>query len=253
MKDRRSHRRLALGFAALGMFAACGDNLIADPSFDLWCGAALCSPWETTGHVTRVKTWHQRDFGASLDDASSLSQVSTKDPVSCIEFEVIADVSASAAVWLEMDFRDDGSVDYRQLIPESHWASLRYLVKTPTWYDQVRFTLKKEGHGRAVLAQIRATPGDDCGDGAPLPLNDRPSGARCESDDECTSGICGPTSGALLLFGTSHTCGECSDAVPCADGLVCGSVTPSEKDASYAACVSPLRDAGCDDDAGSCP
>jgi hypothetical protein len=251
MKDRRS-RRLALGFAALGMFAACGDNLIADPSFDLWCGAELCAPWETTGHVTRIKTWHERDYGVSLDDASSLSQVSSKDPVRCIEFDVIADVSASAEVWLEMDFRDDGTVDYRQLIPESHWASLRYLVKGPTWYDQVRFSLKKEGHGRAVLAQIRATPGDDCGNSPALPLDDRPSGAACESDDQCTSGVCGMTSADFALFGFSHACGECSDALPCADGLVCGSMN-TDKGTPYAACVSPVRDAGCDDDAGPCP
>jgi hypothetical protein len=252
MNDARTRRR-ALLFAALGLFAACGDNLIRDPSFDLWCGAALCAPWETSGHVSRVKTWHVRDYGVALDDGAALSQLSTSDPVSCIEFEVIADVDASAQVWLEMDFRDDGSTEYRQLIPESHWAKLSYLVTAPTWYDNIRFSLKKLGHGRAVLAQIRATPGDGC-EGPPPQLVDRPAAASCDTDDQCSSGVCGLASPDLEIFGLNRgACGDCSTEAPCPAGLQC--LFAKNDLGYYPTCMdpAPASDAGCEDDAGPCP
>src|SRR4051812_39436762 len=132
MKKIFSSRKRML-MTALIALAACGDNLLADPSFDLWCGESLCKPWKVTGKVSRVKTWHEHDYGVSLGNGAVLSQRSKHDPVECIEFDVIADVSATADMWLEMDFRDDGTSEYKQQIAESHFAKLRFLVKAPTW------------------------------------------------------------------------------------------------------------------------
>lgn len=238
----RSRGKLVL-LALVALFVACGDNLIADPSFDLWCGSKLCKPWKVSGsgQVTRVKTWHSNDYGVSLDDDTVLSQLSTHDPVECIAFEVIADVSASADVWLEMDFRDDGVSEYKQLIAESHFTKLRYLVKAPTWYDSLRFILRKKGDGRAVLAQIKATPSDEC-KGDALELLERPQGASCEDGAQCAEAKCTkapaqfaegfeePEGDAPVL-----ACGECDSTEDCAKGEVCS--VGVEDARGYAACL----------------
>jgi hypothetical protein len=218
----KTRSRSAWTLVVIGILVACGEQLISDPSFDVWCGDALCSPWEATGQVSRVKTWHEKDFGVALGNGAVLSQRSrSKHRVDCMEFEVIADVEARADVVLEMDFLDDGTSEYAQPIPESHWAKLRFFVKTPTWYDGVRFILRKRGKGRAVLAQIKANGGDEC-EGEPVALAGRPLGARCEAAEQCESALCQKASVGGERAGPNHTCGECSDDVPCADGAVCG-------------------------------
>jgi hypothetical protein len=239
MSSVRSVAGMALS-VTLGVLA-CGDDLLVDPSFELWCGDTLCMPWEVSGSVRPVKTWHRSDRGVALDDAAVISQHSARDTVDCIEFEVIADVSATAGVWLEVDFRDDGSSEYAQLIPESHWAKLRYLIKAPTWYDQLRFILRKTGQGRAVLAQISAASASDCA-GEPLPLEERPNGASCGSDADCTSGLCGAVpadSGpgfALSLAGEAlRACGDCSSLAACSEGRVCGAARGEA--GPYTSCV----------------
>src|SRR5262249_16806927 len=119
----KSKPRTRRALLCLVLLAACGDNLIRDPSFDLWCRDLACKQWEVTGHITRVGPWHDRDYGVSLSDGAVISQLSQNDPVSCIEFEVIADVAASAQVQIEMDFLDDGMTEYSQPVPESHWQT----------------------------------------------------------------------------------------------------------------------------------
>jgi hypothetical protein len=152
----------------------------------------------------------------------ALSQRSaSKSIVNCIEFEVIADVDAKVGVDLEMDFRDDGTSEYKQHIPESHWAKLRFLVRAPTWYDGVRFILRKTGKGRAVLAQIQASSGSGCA-GEPLTLADRPLGAACEVPEQCATGVCGEASVDPDGGWGKLKCGECTNDDPCSDGAVCG-------------------------------
>jgi len=237
MKNRHSRNTPWL-LAAFALFVACGDNLIMDPSFDLWCGETLCAPWEVTGHVEQVKTWHRSDFGVALADGALLSQLSTHAAVECIEFEVIADVDAAAEVSLEMDFKDDGSSEYKQLIPESHWAKLRYLVKAPTWYERVRFILRKSGFGHAVLAQIKATQGSDCGPLPPVPATNRPNGARCESAAQCGSGVCAaPRAPGVGLENFPRACGDCSAQQPCAHDALCGAALSDY--GPYLSCVEP--------------
>lgn len=228
MKNARKRSRFVM-FAAVAALAACGDNLIADPSFDLWCDGKLCKPWKSTGKITRVGTWHENDYGVSLGNGATLSQLSDHDRVDCIAFEVIADVSASADMWIEMDFEDDGSSEYKQLVPESHYAKLRYLVATPTWYDNLRFILRKKGKGRAVLAQIKAQPSDEC-EGDPIPLLDRPLGAECSKAGECMSGVCAHAPAVFqkgLAVGADgkgevRTCSECAEDIDCGKDALCG-------------------------------
>jgi hypothetical protein len=229
-KDRS--RLVRWGLIALAAFVACGESLIDDPSFDLWCGKSLCQPWEVQGTVTRVKTWHRSDFGVSLEDGAVMTQLSTKKRVDCIEFEVIADVTAGADVRLEMDFGDDGSSEYEQQIPESHWAKIRYDVAAPTWYERVRFILRKRGHGRAVLAEIRASAGVCYGPA--LPSTNRPNGVQCSEPSQCASGVCGAAGSAN---GVVIACGECSPSEPCAGDALCSLVRG--EDGVYPACVPP--------------
>jgi hypothetical protein len=224
---------------AIALLVACGDNLIRDPSFDLWCGESLCMPWEASGNITRVGTWHRSDFGVALDDAAMLTQLSTHDPVSCIEFDVIADVTASAQVWLEMDFNDDGSSEFRQLIPESHWAKLSFEAPTPRVYDKVRLILRKLGHGHAVLAQIRATSGSDC-QAPPLPATHRDNGVSCTSRAQCAAGACVQQPDALKLAAAHLACGECDVDAACSDGMRCGWLHGEH--GFYPACVPLAQD-----------
>jgi len=227
---------------------ACGGGLIDDPTFDLWCGDTLCSPWEATGNVTRVGTWHRSDHGVSLGDGAVLSQLSSHSSVSCIAIDVIADVTASARVSLEMDFDDDGEVEFEQQIPESRWAKLRFTTPTPGagYYRKVRFSLRKAGTGRAVLAQIEATSAD-CS--VPLPATGRSNGTSCDDATQCNGGACEFRPGFSGIGRAGRVCGECSSDADCASGMRCGSAR--SVGGWYASCVPEAQDLGllCSDDA----
>jgi hypothetical protein len=239
MNQHRSVKTRVLGWLVLAALTACGQSLIQDPSFELWCGERLCAPWETQGRVERVGTWHKKDHGVALMDGAVISQLSEASQVECIEFALIADVQADAEVWLELDFLDDGNSEYRQPVAESHWAELRFLVRAPTWYDKVRFIIRKEGHGRAVLAQIVAKSAWGC-EGEPVPVRNRPAGVICESAADCASGVCeaGPFPFAEILSPQPRMlCSSCGDGQVrgCPQGEVCG-VQVTEDSAQYA-CV----------------
>ena len=235
MRARRALFGVALACAAL----ACGDRLISDPSFELWCGNKLCAPWESHGKVTRVGTWHRHDYGVELADGAEISQLVTHAPVKCIEFELIADVSAEAEVQLELDFMDDGKVEHTEPIAESRWARLHFLVRAPSWYDGVRFTVRKQGHGRAVLAQLAATSSSDC-NGDPIALDARPDGGRCERDEQCASGVCDAIPQRTMLKGApppnaALVCSDCRADDDCEGEQVCGVL--ESKWGPYRSCV----------------
>jgi hypothetical protein len=243
MDHVRNHRwAVACGLALACAVAACGTRLLRDPSFELWCGDELCAPWEVKGEIARVGTWHPNDYGVSLLDDGEISQLVTEDPVECIEFELIADVEAEAAVQLELDFMDDGVVDRELPIAESHWARLRFEIVAPTWYRHVRFTVRKLGKGRAVLAQLSATSANDC-KGKPVELDRRPDGGQCEESEQCASGTCGLVPQRFAaLSGTDpvnpiSTCGGCALDDDCAQGQVCGVLVSDY--GPYRSCIQP--------------
>jgi hypothetical protein len=151
----------------------CGTtHLIEDSGFDLWCDDQLCS-WDVEmGEVVQAPSWHKADYSAEfVGESVVISQVSTGEVTTCIRFEVLADIDDNARMFLAMDFFDDGVIDYEQELGHVKWERLVHLVAVPATWDSVRFTLRKDGPGRARLAQIEATTDTACV-GEPLDIED---------------------------------------------------------------------------------
>ncbi len=209
------HPALVLvGYLLVSGYSGC-DPIIENNGFDLWCGDKLCS-WETeTGSIARVPTWHKNDFGVDLvGNAAAISQLSdiTQRDFSCIRFDLVAKIDEAAVVTLELDFYDDGSVDWSRTIPTSDWASLTYLITMPREYEGVRFRLKKVGSGRAVVAQLQADGGAGKCVEPPVQLGPKPLGASCwTGGSPCASGLC-----------ADSVCSACETDDDCDAGDVCG-------------------------------
>lgn len=200
---------------------SCEEPLNDDPFFDVWCGDALCSWSVEEGEIKRVATWRSGDDGVALVGPEvSLSQVSEKR-FDCFEFDLLTDIDPATTVLLEMDFQDDGSVEYSQPIDGKGWKRLEYRITPPDWYSSVRIRVRKLTEGRAVLGRIHVTRGGGCVT-EPLELNDRPEGASCESGDQCLSGTCMPVQIGL--------CSETDDLVGCdaMDASACEAIPGSE-------------------------
>ena len=204
--------KTSIGPLALLCLSLTACPLDDDPGFDDWCGDRLCH-WDLTeGEIHKAPTWHERDYGVELSGPRvALTQNLDTSSVPCLEFKVIADIEPAAAVYLEMDFRADGTTEYRERIPSANWQPVSFLVSAPTWYDGVALTIRKESDGRAVLARLEVGDGQGC-TGAPILLNDRPAGAGCETADQCASSACGPTKVCSQSFVS------CDATTPCADG-----------------------------------
>jgi hypothetical protein len=210
-------------FAFLSLSAeGCGEtHLIDDSGFDIWCGDRLCS-WELeSGSVARAPTWHKDDYSVDLIGSDVvISQLSTGSTTSCIRFELLADIEDDARVTLTMDFFDDGVVDYTQELAHVRWESLAYFVSTPASWQGVRFTLHKEGPGRARLAQIEATADTSCID-KPIEIASKPMGASCTSGAECSSQVCADS----VEDSWVQVCSGCSTSEECGEGMVCGAAS----------------------------
>jgi hypothetical protein len=181
--------------ALTAALSACsnGDDLEpVNPMLERWCRANPCA-WDVEGEVKRVGTWHPDDFAAELvSDDASLSQLRAgldETRARCFAFSMMAQVDEPASALLELDFLDDGDVEFNEPIPKSDWEVRTFRIATPTWYEGVRFTIRKAGPGRVIVAELYVVLDQRCA-GAPLALNDRPSGARCENAAQCTSGRC---------------------------------------------------------------
>jgi hypothetical protein len=175
---------MKLALAAITCLALTGCPLDLDQ---------LCHWTLVDGEISKVPTWHERDYGVELVGPHvTLTQQPDIQSVRCLEFKVIADIDPLAAVYVELDFRADGTTEYREQIPSAAWQSLTFLVSAPTWYDTVALTIRKESDGHAVLARLELGDALGC-TGTPIPLDNRPAGARCETDDQCASGTCGPS------------------------------------------------------------
>jgi hypothetical protein len=196
---------------ALVALALTGCPLDDDPGFDDWCGDTLCHWTLAEGQIAKAPTWHERDYGVELLGAPvTLRQVPNVSSIGCLELKVVADIDPAASVYVELDFRADGTVDYRERIPSAAWEPLTFLVTAPSWYDKVALTIRKESDGHAVLARLEFGDGQGC-TGAAIPLDDRPAGAWCETAGQCTSGMCAPSKVCSTTFAAC-------DAAPCADG-----------------------------------
>jgi hypothetical protein len=217
MLARSQYSALVLGSLCATLVAcAAGGNVINDPMVQRWCDAHPCG-WDVTGETKRVGSWHPNDYAIELvSDAASVSQLnatvgagtgrdSSAAGVSCFSFSMIADIAASARVFVELDFLDDGQIDFSQRMPASDWERRTFNITAPTWYQGVRFIVRKDGPGHVVLAELRAQSSDACVR-PPVELGSRPDNANCDNAEQCSSGHC--------------DFGVCANCV--CDGGVCG-------------------------------
>lgn len=236
---RRVNSGLGLVFWAL-CISSCSGDLIRNSNIERWCGDKPCD-WQVEGEVQRVGTWHPNDYAVSLvsDDAALIQENGTIDyrRSDCFEFTMVAKIDPGVKVFLELDFLADGSVEFSQRLPVSNWERRSFRVSAPAWYSKVRFIIRKDGPGRATLAEISAQTAYDQCTAPPVELLDRPEGALCASDAECAAGAC-----------TRGRCGACHDDASCSQREVCAL---QDVDARYKICVArasaPLG-AACDRD-----
>jgi hypothetical protein len=99
---------------------------------------------------------------------------------------MIAHVETQARLVLQLDFNDDGLIDVEQSVPAVPWRTWPFEVHAPVEYDGVRFILRKQGEGLAVVAQLRVLDRGAC-KGDPLTLQ---AGSPCRSGAVCKSGSC---------------------------------------------------------------
>jgi hypothetical protein len=199
----------------------CGESpMILDTGFDLWCGNHLCA-WEVTaGNVRRVSTWHRSDYGAEMvGNPAEISQLAL-GKADCLEFRLQVDRDDGVDLYIEMDFQDDGTTEYSHPIPTTDFKPANYRITPPSWYQSVRFIIRKTGPGRAVLAQVWVVGRNRNKCTAPsLGLGERPLGAVCESDDQCAVGRCVMVESRLEV---GYRCGECRANADCSGDDVCG-------------------------------
>jgi hypothetical protein len=181
-------------------------ELISNPEIDRWCGDRPCL-WQVQGQIRRVGTWNNDDYAVELvSDQAELSQTNAgASQISCIEFSMLSKIDAGTRVFVELDFNADGSAEWSQRLPASDYQPMRYVITPPTWYRGVRFIVRKDGPGHAIIAKLRALTTGDC-TGAPVPLNGRPDGVSCEKASQCESVAC-----------TDGLCGTCGSRCACAD------------------------------------
>jgi hypothetical protein len=204
-------RNSSLLFALL--FLGCGSSDTRNPEFDRWCGGLPCE-WMVEGDVERVGTWHTNDYAVQLvSDDAQLEQVNgaLNEYNNCLDFGLVAKIDRGVRVFLELDFMNDGKVDFSQQLPMSDWDRLTFKITAPDWYRGVRFIVRKAGPGRAIVAELGASAGWGGCTAPPVELADRPAGAHCSSDDQCGRGAC-----------NGSVCTGCRDDGDCADDELCG-------------------------------
>jgi hypothetical protein len=222
----KSGKLLALGALAL---LGCGDDVLSDPSFDRWCGERLCD-WQTDeGAIARAPSWHAKDYAVELVDApTQLSQRSDTN-AQCFVVKMIADVDPASETELQVDFNDDGRVDYERALPRTAWKLAQFPITAPANYLGARFILRKKRPGRALVAQLRVESAAGCSGPAVL-LRDAKLGALCSRDEECASGTCFDRRCAECSLSApcekgqycvAHTCSDCADDGDCGDGERC--------------------------------
>lgn len=231
---------LACNFLAGG---DCGEPINKDPGFDLWCGDSLCAWSVDQGQIRRASTWHRSDHGVEMvGNPVVISQLSRESDADCFAFELIADADEGVGLTIQMDFNDDGSVEYDHPLASNDWRPVSYLITPPTWYSSVRFKIRKSGQGRAVVAQVRVESASGC-TAEPLALTDRPLGVECRTDGECASDTC--TSFPMWEMWLNREeerrrCSSCRDSGDCPQDQVCG-VKPGDDSSIYLECGPPSR------------
>jgi hypothetical protein len=212
-----SRSRVAVFVAALASLAAlgadCEGNVVQDPTFRDWCGSSLCAWTLDSGHVARVATWNENDFGVSFTDVGTqISQVTQEHDATCLLFTTIADIDPSAQMSLSVDFNNDGTIDFQGPLGATSWHKVETEITAPVPYSGITFHVRKQGTGAAVLAEMRVVSTTGCkapADRAPFLL-----GEGCKSDTDCATG---------LVCASTHVCSQCDETRPCPGGVACAS------------------------------
>jgi hypothetical protein len=230
---------LAAGLLVVTMGTdSCSSSLVSDPGFDRWIGNSLAAWTVESGSIRKVPTWHRGDYGVELlGDGTAISQM-LKGKSSCFEVSLLAD--RDSHVTLQLDFNDNGRVEYKDPIQVDKFALATFMITPPKSYSSTRIRLRKIGSGKGVLARVRiearnreecsAPPIDWCGGTCRADevcgLDDtswhahnygcvarasKPLGEFCADSDECKSGIC-----------SSNLCQGCRSASDCSTYGICG-------------------------------
>ncbi|MEY4581819.1 MAG: hypothetical protein RL701_6522 [Pseudomonadota bacterium] len=192
-----------------------GESLIPNPQFDRWCSDRPCL-WDSEGPIRRVGSWHPNDYASQMLDESRLWYVNgtaNETNASCLEFSLVSQIASDTRLFLELDFLNDGSVDFSQRLPASAWDKHTFRITAPTWYRGVTFIVRKEaGSTPAIVAEYSAHSAsrEDC-TAPPVELHDLPEGAACSSAADCAEGPCG-----------KGVCGGCASSADCGEDQVCG-------------------------------
>jgi hypothetical protein len=223
------YRQCATIFAAISAsilicFGSCthNDEVIARPSFEHICDVDVPNMSVSSGDVRCAPTWNEKDYGIELVGASaevSMLSKSNDSSETCLLFEMIAKVETGVKLSFEIDFFDDGYVEYSKTISETDWQTVQYPVTKPSDYypEDFRIILRKDGKGKTVLARLKQVPGSGC---TPTTYK-APLAWTCESGDDCVSGKCGPGR-AITRTGEKFLCGQCHDDADCDQGSICG-------------------------------
>jgi hypothetical protein len=199
----------------IGALALCGCEIpdpISNGDLDAWCGDMPCG-WDVMGgEIKRVGTWHANDYAVSFEESGAkLSQLNSElSSHECLSFSMVARVERADTAWVELDFLDDGLIDWSKAIPPGDFRQLGFSVHAPRWYEGVRFIVRKEGDGDMVLADIQGAVGINC-TGKQIELENLPGGAPCDVDESCATKTC-----------IGGYCTGCASTDDCDVGEVCG-------------------------------
>jgi hypothetical protein len=215
MKRRIASAATCLAFLVLLRGDSCGQPVLQDPTFRLWCGEELCA-WKTeAGSVRKAPTWHEADTGVEFVGTPARIGQNTPSTAQCLRFTSVADVSPSAQMSLTIDWDLDGTPDYTYPVPSVSFRQVQADFILPP-HEGMRVVLEKKGSGNAVLAEIRLQllSSADCASAPPPePRKNLPLGARASSGTECRSRVV-----------IANSCGECDPYAPqraCGEGVAC--------------------------------
>lgn len=203
------HRIAIILAGAACMAPGCDRDALDDSTFRLWCDDSLCK-WRTdAGSVLRVPTWHPNDYGVELVGVPTQISQDTSEGAECMEFSAVANVEASALATIRIDWDFDGVADFEAPIGESNWRPVKTLIHAPEGFGaSLRFSLRKDGPGRAALAEIRLQRLGSC-EGPRVEMKARALGDLCTAAAQCASGVC------------TLVCSQCDDTHACAGGASC--------------------------------
>jgi hypothetical protein len=120
-----------------------------------------------------VGSWHPNDYALQLyEDARVLQRIDAldADEVSCLSFSLVSKVPRETVVFLELDFMNDGIVDFSQRLPVSDWEPRTFRIAAPLQYQGVTFIVRREPGGPpATVAELVVEDGGVCR-GTPVEL-----------------------------------------------------------------------------------